>query len=373
MSGTGGAGAANADLAGHLETHRESLLTEYRRRLREADSPLAQDPAALRQCLAEADQVLADVMDSLRESRLVVGIGGAELTRDIGVARAASRVHPNESLRAASTLFEVVLAEVKAFTIRRAAGRPDDLEVLAGPLALAGEALHTSILWRIREAAVSYVSFLLRKIHEAHVDERRRVAREIHDRLGHGIATAYTQLQLSETYWSSEPVRAFEKLSLGQQSLRETLDEIRALLTDTRLAEPLESLEKALKAYVETAPSPDCDIRVTVNGDEAWVPPQIRDEVFIMVREAIRNSLTHAAPRAVVVGVDIAPHALSATVHDDGTGFDPAAEVDRQRIGITSMRERAALLGGSLLVSSALARGTRTEIVIPLPGNLHDQ
>jgi signal transduction histidine kinase len=112
----------------------------------------------------------------------------------------------------------------------------------------------------------------------------------------------------------------------------------------------------------------DADVRLHVSGDEAWAPPAVLDEVFLILREALRNALTHAAPQLVLIGVEICARELTAWVMDDGRGFSPpAATQTASGSGLASMRERAALVGGRLVVSSMPGHGTRVELHVPIP------
>jgi signal transduction histidine kinase len=140
--------------------------------------------------------------------------------------------------------------------------------------------------------------------------------------------------------------------------------EMRVLTSDLRTHVPHGGLEKALLSYLESAADRDLTTLVVVNGDERWVSPVLLGELFLIVREALRNALTHAAPRQIVARVDITPDEVRAIVEDDGSGFD-IDEVWSKGAGIGSMRERARLLAGYVAVMSWPGRGTRVEASIP--------
>ena len=97
------------------------------------------------------------------------------------------------------------------------------------------------------------------------------------------------------------------------------------------------------------------------------------DEVFLILCEALRNALTHGAPQLVLIGVEVSEKELSAWVIDDGCGFTPALATvgTASGSGLASMRERAALLGGRVVVSSMPGHGTRVQLHLPLPDH-HD-
>jgi len=357
-------GSSRYAFAASIEADRAEILAAYARGLDETSSPIVADPVSRGQVIAHADQILTDVVESVRSGAARLEDQNGLLASDIGETRAAGGVHPRESLRAAEMLFEVALT-----TLRRHAGTDDESLQL---LTLATIAMNQSISTRIREAVIAYSGFLLSKIHEAHVRERRRIARELHDRIGHGISVTHQQLQLYELYRETEPVRASARVETAQQAINEAMHNLRATISGLRLESPA-SLEKALLAFLEDVRVNDVDIRLRVNGDETWASAAVRDESFLILREAVRNALSHGSPTVVFVRVDIAPDELRASVQDDGRGFDPRRASASDGIGLASMRERAELMGGALMVTSQLARGTEVELLVPLPGIRDDQ
>ncbi|MEW9555591.1 sensor histidine kinase [Nonomuraea sp. NPDC050783] len=231
-------------------------------------------------------------------------------------------------------------------------------------LAIAG--MEESLSRRIRESAESYHSFLLNQVHRAQEEERRRIARELHDRIGHGISVAHQQLALSEAYRMSDSARATAKISVVQQAILETMENLRQLTSELHPQTPLRGLEKALMGFLEAVEDDGVSVALTVSGDESWADPRVLDEAFLIVREAVRNALAHGCPAMVLVRVNIAPHELFASVQDNGRGFDPAAVRGRGGVGLASMRERAELLGGRAIVSSEPGQGCLVELFIPL-------
>jgi len=215
----------------------------------------------------------------------------------------------------------------------------------------------------------------------AHLGERHRIARELHDRVGNGLSVAHRQLELLRDDGDKARVPAATRAERAHRAVVESMEGLRAVIRDLRREVPFDnspaSLEEALVDYLDTARAVDVTPRLRMTGDETLVPPVTREESFLIVREAIRNALDHGAPRAVLISVDIAPHELRAVVEDTGRGFDratapPAGTMSSYGGGLSSMRERAALLGGSASVSSRPGHGTRVELVVPLPGRAHD-
>jgi signal transduction histidine kinase len=283
------------------------------------------------------------------------------LSRHIGIARASSGIHPVESLRAASVLLEVVMGAV-------ATAIADEPEAIA-MLAISTRAAHHSILARISEAASSYSSFLLERVHQAHLEERARIGRELHDRLGSGISAAVRLVEQCRVSFDDAPPAAQVKIAQTEEVLRQAVDDVRRTALELRLTSETEGLEKALRSSI-AAICPEGTVTVVdVIGDETWASAGVLDELFLVIREAIRNAYAHAQPHHVVARVEIAPHEVRAVVEDDGIGFDP--EQHSPGVGVAAMRERVALLGGVVDIFSRPCKGSSVQARVPLSGAAH--
>jgi signal transduction histidine kinase len=207
-------------------------------------------------------------------------------------------------------------------------------------------------------------------IQRARTDERCRIARELHDRLGEVLTVGLRQLDLYELTGPQEPDG---RSLIARVALVEAMRRLRLVTSDLR-DDPVTSLEKAVLDYLDRVCA-DADIQLIVTGDETWASAVVLDEVFLIIREALRNALKHGAPRSLTIGVDLTPYELRAHVHDDGRGFACNGGTDPPPTGsgLAAMRERAALLGGSLTISSAPGRGTNVELSVCLPGHRGDQ
>ncbi|HEY6495210.1 MAG TPA: ATP-binding protein [Trebonia sp.] len=206
------------------------------------------------------------------------------------------------------------------------------------------------------------------RVIEARLDERRRIARELHDRLGEVLTVGLRQLDLDEIMGPEIPEG---QSAIAREVLVEAMRRLR-LVTSGLRDEPVTSFEKALVDFLNRVCA-DADIHLVVLGDETWATAEVIDEAFLITREALRNALTHGAPQSVVVGIEVTRRELRAWVDDDGTGFvcgddatSPAAGT-----GLATMRERAALLGGTVAITSRPGRGTSVELNVPLPGHPH--
>lgn len=339
------------------------MLSAYERHLEAEASPLTSDPVMRRQLLANADQALRDVVDSVRAGEVRVNERNLLLAREIGLSRAVRNTHPRESLQAAIVLVQIALL--------RAQPHLPPTEEARQIFVIAVLALNNSLIARIQEAATSYIGYLLDKIDEAHVEERRRLARDLHDRVGQELSVAHRQLELYDLQHVAAPMKAASHAALAQAAVQDAMDNLRLVSSELRVDRTVDGFEKALLDYLETAPIHDATVRVRVHGERSWGSQEIQNESFLILREAISNALVHSNPERVLVGVDLAPHELRAWVEDDGCGFD----VGRQSSGggLMSMRERAAALGGTVAVSSQPGRGTRIDLLIPLEGTADER
>ncbi|WP_280669111.1 sensor histidine kinase [Kitasatospora sp. MAP12-44] len=326
--------------------------------LKAAGSLLIQDPHSLMQAMANAEQILSDMVNALHAGRVQVNEKYKLIAWDIGATRATAGVHPQESLEAASIFFRTALAALTDLV----GPRPESLDAFT----VAALTLEQSIALRVRESVSSYNGVLLNRVREAQIDERRRIARDLHDRIGHGISVSHHQLELYNIYRDTEPAKASEKVESAQQAIRESMHHLRAVTSGLHAQEPLKSLEDALLNYLGTVASEELPVRLRVNGDESWAPPEILDEAFLILREAARNTLRHSGASMLLINVDITPHELRASVEDDGCGFDPLGPPVSDGVGVASMLERAELLGGRVTITSRIGAGTRVDLWLRL-------
>ena len=203
------------------------------------------------------------------------------------------------------------------------------------------------------------------------VEERNRLAREIHDTLAQGLTATGLQLESAEALLDDEPgaERAREPLRRALSLTRSNLDEARRSVLDLRAA-PLEgrSLPEALKTLVDRwEAQTDVATRFgAVNGSRP-LPPRVEVALYRVCQEALTNVARHAGANRVTVRLVVTPDEVRLVVHDDGRGFDPSC-VGKGRHGIVGMRERVGMIGGSLEVDGVPDGGTRLEVRVPLGG-----
>lgn len=184
--------------------------------------------------------------------------------------------------------------------------------------------------------------------------ERTRMARELHDTLGHALSAITVELEAARRLARSDPARMQRALTdtqaLARDAMRELRGYVEGLRSDTQVVEP----EVVARVARETAERNGWRLDFAVDGDiralsGAWLQ---------ILREALTNTERHARARAVMVHLWREGEALVLSVTDDGRGFDPGA-IEPGHFGIRGMRERAEAMGGTLAVESRPGHGTR--------------
>jgi signal transduction histidine kinase len=198
----------------------------------------------------------------------------------------------------------------------------------------------------------------------AQAEERRRISRELHDRVAHSMGVVHQSLQLYEALKERDPSQAEAEMKLAKEMAREALDFTRNLSRKLRDSEVEDSLSAALSNFLRIAVPPDLEYDVSIEGEESLVPLHVREQLFLILREGIRNAVSHSGCGRIAVRIEVNPNRIVGCVEDDGQGF---AEGDRSAgNGIRSMRERAEFLGGTFELFSTPGAGTKIKASIPL-------
>lgn len=197
--------------------------------------------------------------------------------------------------------------------------------------------------------------------------ERARIARDIHDSLGHSLTTLDVQLALAQRYSQStnDSSKLQHALSTAQQLATQCLAEARQSLHTMR--EPSFNLKDALNTLAEQVrQSFVINLQVEV---PLQLPQQLSYQIYLMVKEGLSNVQKHAEATRVTLSVVADNAQMVVTLIDDGCGFD-VSEVEGNAIapgyGLRGMKERSQLLGGQLTVESHLGQGTQLQVTVPL-------
>lgn len=203
---------------------------------------------------------------------------------------------------------------------------------------------------------------------KAQEEERRRVAREIHDGPAQSLANLAFRLEVCQKLLSSDVERARAEIEGLKKQLRDSLQEVRRIIFDLRpLALDDLGLVPAVRAYLDdVSQRTGLQVSFRVLGQERRLPSPLEVTLFRLVQEAVSNVWKHARAATVDVKVEFLPDRVQAVVQDDGIGFDVAAGEAEGHFGLAGMRERVALLDGAFDIDSQPGRGTRVSFTIPV-------
>jgi len=202
--------------------------------------------------------------------------------------------------------------------------------------------------------------------------ERGRLARDIHDSLGHHLTAVAVQLEKAEAFRRLDAASADRAVADARSAARQALREVRGSVAALRGDEPQAPLSAMLTGLVRLAGPEEPQVTVTVTGDEAGLDEAARTVLFRAAQEALTNVRRHSGARRVRVSVTLDDREARLVVADDGRGFDPASRAvtgeppAREGFGLLGMRERAALAGGHAEVDSRPGTGTTVTVTIPV-------
>ncbi len=231
-----------------------------------------------------------------------------------------------------------------------------------------------ALLWTLYRLRMRQLAHEFEVKLEARVEERARIARELHDTLLQSFNGLLLRFRTVHALLSKSPDQA-------RTILENTIDETRQALTEGRKAvqglrpsavETHELLEAIKTLTEELANDPTrsggAEVRLTVEGTPRRKRPLIRDEIYRIASEALRNAFRHAAASRIEVQLSYNEKSFEVRVRDDGKGIDPKLLADEGppgHFGMRGMRERAQQIGGKLTVWSA--PGSGTELVLSVP------
>ncbi|MEL6929019.1 MAG: sensor histidine kinase [Cyanobacteria bacterium J06600_6] len=220
---------------------------------------------------------------------------------------------------------------------------------------------------QLAQARQKLREYALKAEDRATVNERNRIAREIHDSLGHALTAQSIQLNNAIAFWQSEPQKAYQFLLESKTLVATALREIRYSVATLR-SDPLQSqtLEKAIATLLqEFSQRTGITPHYATSDAEITVSSEVKTAVYRIIQEALTNIVKHSEAQQVSVKLRSSSQCLKIIVADDGRGFDPQQNLTG--MGLQGIRERANALNGYLVISSQVNGGCTLTIDLPYP------
>ena len=207
---------------------------------------------------------------------------------------------------------------------------------------------------------------LLQRIEEmAAIEERNRIAREIHDSLGHALTALNVQLQAAATLLPTDSLQAQSFLTQAQRlgavaisEVRQSVSALRAGIAEKPLEEALASLVADFRASTGITPTTNIKLKVKI-------PPPIDKTLYRIVQEALTNISKYAEATIVQIQLAAVPECICLSVQDNGRGFN--LDQETSGFGLQSMQERADALDGDLQIITKPGAGCQIIVELPLP------
>jgi signal transduction histidine kinase len=224
-----------------------------------------------------------------------------------------------------------------------------------------------------RKHAEEALRRLADRLTTAQEDEHRRLSRSLHDEAGQALTALSVRLHRLE--------KRFNEQNGSDGSVRAELSELRQIAQSTQeslrhMAHTLHpsvlehfGLTAAVRGFLEDAGADsEVELRSDVARNFPRFSPTEESAIYRIIQEAVTNALRHAGARMIRVSFDGTNTAATISIADDGGGFDTLSTEAMNGIGLVSMRERAEMIGGQLMISSVAGKGTRVMLSIPVSG-----
>jgi signal transduction histidine kinase len=209
------------------------------------------------------------------------------------------------------------------------------------------------------------------------LDERTRIARDLHDTLLQSFHGLLLRFQAVRDLLLEEPVAAHEALGSvidrAAEAITEGRDAVQALRGEEEydnLGESLATIDREFRSAAESSQHSESEARyrVLIEGTPRRMHPVVQDELYRIALEAVRNAFRHARASEIELDIRYDDSSFRLRVRDDGAGIDPQLLTSGRRqghYGLPGMRERATSIGGHFEIWSQLGRGTEIEITVP--------
>jgi signal transduction histidine kinase len=190
--------------------------------------------------------------------------------------------------------------------------------------------------------------------------ERNRIARDIHDSLGHSLTTLDIQIELAQRFQSIDLERSQESLAIAKTLTQQCLDEVRRTLR-TMQSSQFDLTEAVIKLVEQVKQNQSFQVQLEINLPELSL--QTSYQLYCIVQESLTNIQKHAHASQVVLKGKTLEHGISLMILDNGRGFDQNSV--SSGFGLRNMEERVQCLAGKLHLHSVIDQGTQIEIFVP--------
>jgi two-component system, NarL family, sensor kinase len=217
----------------------------------------------------------------------------------------------------------------------------------------------------IKEQELKSISSIM----EGQESERKRIAEDLHDRLGSMLATIKLHFNAIESKMEHIELKSLEQYNRANKLLDEVCDEVRKIahnmesgvLVNFGLAHAITDLKEALEHT--------SDLRIQVNtfGMNRRLGMDIEINLYRIIQELLSNVIRHSGAKEVNIDLNCGAEQLTVMVSDNGRGYDPQVQKDKQGMGLRNIQSRVSKLTGKYFVDSGMGNGTTVIIEIPLP------
>jgi PAS domain S-box-containing protein len=300
-------------------------------------------------------------------------------TREHGLLRLRRPDEPEEQL---VCLYLPLLVQDRVIGVLEAYGHdaPADegAETLFSLATQAASALENARLYTELSERENQLRDLVGKLIRAQEEERRRVAYDIHDGLAQSAAAAHQHLQAFARHHTISSVQDQEELDEALELVRELVGEARQVIYDLRPTVLDDfGLAAAVRLQVATLRADGLEIALEESLGDERLPQEVETTLFRVTQEALTNIRKHAQATKARVVLDHPGNVVRLLVSDEGRGFVPNGKTTTngrgEKVGLSGMRERVALLGGRFELHSEPGRGTMIEAEVELPETGEEQ
>ena len=196
--------------------------------------------------------------------------------------------------------------------------------------------------------------------------ERNRLARDIHDSLGHYLTVINIQLSKAQAYWEKDQTTSEQAVDNAKRLANEALDDVRKSVKSLRTGQELFSLQKSLPLLVANLQSDRLTVELEMNGSETGVSKQYLMILYRVAQEGLTNIQRHSASSWARVSLEFTPELVQLTIEDKGKGFSLQEHALNAPAGygLFGLRERLESIGGQFTLDSQPGAGTRLNATI---------